>query len=206
MKLKALIAASLASLLTAGAIALAQQPGVNTNFATVWTLVWDASTTKPTYSASLNGITPVSSGTDICTISGSSTKTIRIRKVVFGGSAATTAVTEPVSIVKRSTADTAASGSKPTIVAYDSQSAAATAVVEVWTANPTLGTLTGVLTDIGMQFLGQGTYNPVTDFRFGRLGSAAILRGTAESLSVNLSGITLTGTLSCTFEWTEETP
>lgn len=206
MKLKALLAASVASLLTAGAIALAQTPGVNNNFPIMWNMVWEASTTKPTYSASANGITPVSSGQDICTLAGSSTKTIRVRRILFGGSAATTAVTEPVAILKRSTASTGA-GTAMTKVAYDSQSSAASAsLVEVWTANPTAGTLVGALADIGVQFLGQGTYSPAYEFRFGTLGSAAVLRGTAQSLSVNVGGVTLTGTLSCTFEWTEESP
>lgn len=39
---------------------------------------------------------------------------------------------------------------------------------------------------------------------FGKLGQPIVLRGVAQSVAINLSGITLTGTVSCTFEWTEE--
>lgn len=207
MKFKALLAATIASLLTAGAIALAQQPGIPSTFQVVWTMVWEASSTKPTYSASANGITPVASGTDICTLSGSATRTVRVRRIIFGATAATPS-TEPIAIVKRSTANTG-SGTAIAKVARDSQSAASTvALAEVWTANPTPGgTLTGVIADVPMQLLGATTRNPATTFAFGDAGgSALVLRGIAQSVSLNASGITLTGTLGCTFEWTEETP
>jgi len=207
MRFKSLIAATVASALTAVGIALAQTPGIPSTFTTVWTLAWEVSTLKPTYSASAAGITPVSSGNDICTLSGSATRTLRVRRVILVGSGATTAVTEPIAIVKRSTASTGA-GTAITKVAYDSQAAASTATLaEVWTANPTAGTLVGVLADIPVAFSTAGGINPGLFYEFGTSGgSAAVLRGAAQSISINTSGITLTGTLGCTFEWTEEQP
>src|ERR1044071_2381831 len=160
MRFKSLIAATVASALTAVGIALAQTPGIPSTFTTVWTLAWEVSTLKPTYSAAAPGITPVSSGNDICTLSGSATRTLRVRRVILVGSGATTAVTEPIAIVKRSTASTGA-GTAITKVAYDSQAAASTATLaEVWTANPTAGTLVGVLADIPVAFSTAGGINP----------------------------------------------
>jgi hypothetical protein len=42
-------------------------------------------------------------------------------------------------------------------------------------------------------------------FVFGQLGQPVVLRGIAQSIAVNLLGLTVSGAqLNCTFEWTEE--
>lgn len=203
MKLRTLLIASFAALISATLAVFAQQPGVNNNFPIFWEMTWEWATTKPTYSASQVGITAVASQTDQCTLNGSATKTIRIRKIIFSD-VPTTAVTEPVAIVKRSTANTGAGTALPTVT-YDSQNAATTvALAETWTAAPTVGTLVGVVSDIIAPFaVGSGLDNAIT-FTFGTSGeSALVLRGVAQAVSINLSGITLTGTVGCTFVWTE---
>jgi hypothetical protein len=205
MKLRTVLIAATASLLTGVLAAQAQFPGVNSNLTTIWTIAWEVSSAKPTYSATVAQFSPVASASDVCTLAGSASKTIRVRRVFFNA-LPTTAVAEPVSFIKRSTVDTAGTSVVLTGVPYDSQSSAATAVAEYYTANGTLGTSVGVLADITRHFGVSTTVVTPFMYDFGTYGSALVLRGAAQQLAINLSGTTYTGTISCTFEWTEEAP
>lgn len=209
---KSLFAATIASLLTACAVAMAQVPGVNSTLQSVFILTYDLSTMKPTFSAASPQITPASSTQDICSISGSATKNIRVRRIIVNATGAAASVTEPIAILKRSTAYTAGAGSAITQVPYDStnsltgaaQTTGTAAMVEAWTSNPTAGTLVGAISE-QLFFIGSTTTagHQIT-FTFGERGSAIILRGAAQNLAVNFAGNTISGTVSCTFEWTEE--
>ena len=205
MNLRTKLLCGFAALATAALAAQAQVPGVNSTLQTVFTLAYDNSTMKPTYSASRTGITPVASQTDMCTLTGSATRRVKVRRVIFTNVSVAT-VTEPIAIVKRSSANTGA-GTTLAVVSYDSANATSTvSLSEVWTAAPTVGTLVGVLADINISFP-SGTLATISapyTFEFGSLGQPIVLRGIAQSVSINLSGITLTGTVGCTFEWTED--
>ncbi len=171
---------------------------------------------KATYSAAKVGLVPASSATDIFTITGSATKTIRVTRIEI--TATTTSATPAaldVLLLKRSTANSAGTSTgSPTPVPHDSTNAAVSATVLAYTANPTTGTLVG--TAIRNQKLMQtlATYT-ATDFPakdslvwdFGnRPAQAIVLRGTGEVLAVNLNGVTATATASfdLAVEWTEE--
>ncbi len=98
-----------------------------------------------TYSASVNGFTLAATPTDIFNIIGSATKTIRVTKIRLTG---TTTSGSPISVsvmlTKRSTANTGGTRATAINVPHDSTSAAGTANVGNYTANPTaLGTLVG---------------------------------------------------------------
>ena len=203
MNFRSKLLIGVAAIFTIALAAQAQVPGINSTLNTVFTLAYDNSTMKPTYSATQTGITAVASQTDQCTLNGSASKVVKVRRIIFSN-VPTTAVTEPIAVVRRSTANTGAGTALPTI-AYDSGSAATSvALAETWTAAPTVGTLTGVLADIVAPFaISTGANAPIV-FTFGQLGSPAVLRGVAQSLSINLSATTFTGTVGCTFEWTEE--
>lgn len=202
--LRTILFAAAASLLTAVLVAQGQVPGVNSSLNTVFTLAYDNSTMKPTYSASQAGITAVASQTDMCSMTGSATKTIKVRRIFFDN-VPTTAVTEPIAIVKRSTATTGA-GTALAKVPYDSANAASTvALAEVWTAAPTVGTIVGVLADLPQHFaIATSADSGHAAYVFGQLGQPIVLRGVAQQVAINLNATTFTGTVSCTFEWTEE--
>lgn len=209
MKLRTLLIASAAALASAALVAQAQVPGVNSTLQSVFTVVYEASTSKPTYSASVAGVTPASAAGDVCALRGSSTKTIRVRRIMFGGNTTATAQTEPVSVFLRSATSNyvAGTGAIVSSMKYDSNNSAATAAMEEWTANPTItSSPLGEFLDIPIVFpIGTTpSVNPVNVLEFGRLGSAIALRGTAQWLTVNLNNITITGTYNCAFEWTEE--
>lgn len=190
----------------------AQVPGVNSTLQAVFNLVYDNSTMKPTYSASrfVAGATGLN---DVCTLTGSATKNIRVRRVVVSG-LANAVVSEPIQINKYSTLPVGGAGGLMTGVPYDSTNSlsgstsnAATAIADVWTTSPTPGTLVGALADIIYTYgnLTTGAGAVAYTFNFGQLGSPVVLRGAAQNIAVNLGNVSAAGAqLACTFEWTEE--
>lgn len=161
---------------------------------------------KTTYSAAATGIVPAAAATDIFTITGSASKTIRVLKVSISATQ-TTAGENAVILLKRSTANTAGTSAAVTAVPHDSSNAAATGTVLSYTANPTAGTLVGNLRSRKIAFQGAtGTTSDEAVFDFGnRPGQAIVLRGTAQVLAINLTGATITGgSVNMYVEWTEE--
>ncbi len=165
---------------------------------------------KATYSAT-NTFVAAATPTDIFTINGSATKTIRILRV--GLSATQTTSSEiNVTLLKRSAANTGGTSSTLTAVPYDSTNNAATASVKSYTANPTaLGSLVGNLQNIKFSVPvvaigGNASAQTELIVSFGdRPGQALILRGTSETFALNLNSTTVSGnSFSVWIEWTEE--
>lgn len=161
---------------------------------------------KATYQAVVTDLALVASATDVFEIKGSSTKTVRVLGFLISG-VQTTAGIINVDIVKRSTANSGGTSSAPTSVPNDSADAAATAALKAYTANPTTGTLVGKLFSRkilapAVTSVVAGITEPILFIPNGKLG---LLRGNAESLCVNLGGVTVTGgTMNVTCIWTEE--
>lgn len=162
---------------------------------------------KYTYSATINALAVPALATDVFTITGSATKTIRVTRVVVSGSK-TTASPVLFVLLKR-TANTGGTSTTRTAVPHDSSDVAASAVVRAYTANPTTGTLVGNIETVAV-FIPTATlatYFRSYEWTFGgRPGAQAIvLRGINEVFSVNLNGVTVTGgSLNIQIEWTEE--
>ena len=204
MKRKILM--GLAFLLTLGAIAVAQVPGVNSPFQMVYTYAYDNSTAKPTYSASTIPFAAASSAKVIFQINGSASKLVRVRRIIISGSVPTTALAEPLYLNKVSTAMPSTGTSVLlTGVPYDSANSAATAVAENFTANPTDPTLVGEVMSPVVRFLPNSTaQGSIMVYELGNLGSAGILRSASEGLSLNLAAVTTAASVTVTAEWTEE--
>ncbi len=205
MKLRSKMLLGLAVAGTVALAAQAQVPGVNSTLNAVFTLAYDQSTMKPTYSATAI-VVPTTSATDVCTLNGSATKNVRVRRLLVGG-VASVVQTEEIGVVKRSTANTGGTGGVLVAVPYDSGSSAATAFAEKYITNPTLGTLVGDIADFNITWgnLSTGVGSGTRELLFGQLGSPVVLRGAAQQVSLNLNGNTLvTGKIACTWEWTEE--
>jgi|SRR6185312_1890954 len=176
-------------------------PGTQPISGTVNSLPVDG--TKATYSAVITGITPASSATDLFTITGSGTKIVRIRSLTVYGSQTTGGVV-PISLIKRSSANTGGTSSTASAIAFDSTDPSATATVQSYTANPTTGTAVGILNydapfvpNVIDQLLEYGfSYQPTQVYT---------LNSASELLAVNLNANTVTGG-SFTFKitWTEE--
>ena len=162
---------------------------------------------KTTYSASATNITVAATATDVFTITGSATKTIRIFKIRLSGVQTTSGLVS-VLMLKRSTANTAGTPAASPAVPHDSNNAAATATVVSYTANPTIGTLVGnIRSDKFLVTTPTATSTqPGLLYDFGnRPGQAIVLRGVNQVFALNLNGVTVTGgSFSYAVEWTEE--
>lgn len=208
MRLRSAILGGLGALLAGALIAQAQVPSINSTLNSVFTLTYDNSTMKPTYSATGTGPIATNS-TDICSLAGSATKTIKVRRILLSGSA-TAVVTDPVAILKRSTANAASSGASiMNQVPYDSANSAGTsALAEFHSVAPqTLGTLVGMIADPLITFSNYttGISNGQQRLYYGEFGSPIVLRGVAQMVAVNHNASAPTGAfITCTFEWTEE--
>jgi hypothetical protein len=163
--------------------------------------------TAVTYGASVTGLVMANTPTDVFTITGSATKTVRIKRISLDGTQ-TTATHRVVQLIKRSTANTAGTSTTRTAVSFDSTSAAATATVLAYTANPTTGTAVGTLHS-ELLFIGTTTSAVEDKFVFetmkNGLAQEIILRGTNEVLAINMNAVTSAGnSMNASIVWTEE--
>lgn len=162
---------------------------------------------KNTYSATATGLVSPITPTDIVTITGSATKTIRVLNVEISGTR-TAAGTSNVFLLKRSTANSGGTSTTPTAVPHDGQNAAASAVVRAYTVNPTTGTLVANVRvrSVYLSDLTANSYSSPAIWDFGsNPGQAVVLRGTGEVLALNLGAVTVAGNaFNVSLTWTEE--
>jgi hypothetical protein len=162
---------------------------------------------RNTYAGATAAFASAATATDIFVIYGSATKTIRVLRIQVYATQ-TTAGAASIFLIKRSTAPTGGTSVATTKVPLDSTSAAATATVQHYTANPTVGTTVGNVQAYRGIIPAAASLinNPICTWDFGnRPGQAIVLRGTGEGVAVNLNGVTVTGgsfIINC--EWTEE--
>lgn len=157
---------------------------------------------KASYSAAAAFSPTTTAATDIFTITGSATKTVRITKLSVSGSAtASTAVS--VSLIRRSTVDTGGTSAAVTVVPNDTTNAAGTATCLSYTANPTVGNTVGTIRADRLTF--SPTAPSLQVYTFGGSAQSIVLRGTSQQLAINLNGATVASiAASVSIEWTEE--
>lgn len=165
-------------------------------------------TERATYSSSVNSLTPPATPTDMVTITGSASKTIRVLKITLTCTQ-NTAGTNTFFVVKRSTANTAGTPVAQTEIPYDSNFPTASGVVVAYTANPTLGTTVGTIEARKVFTPANNTAvsrENIFDFSAGGTKPGIVLRGTGQVLALNFNGAALPAGLNinCTIEWTEE--
>ena len=163
--------------------------------------------TRPTYSAAASGFTVAAAATDIFTITGSASKTIKVTRMsVTCSTTAGSGILARVQLIKRSTANTAGTSVNLIEVPHDSTFAAATATTLSYTANPTLGTAVGTIRAERAAFASTGLISSRINWEFGTRGTKPIvLNGTSQVLAINLNATTVTGGIcSADTEWVEE--
>ena len=148
--------------------------------------------------------------TNIFTIGGSATKTVRVTRIQASGTKATTADQYDAQLVVQSAADTLGTAVTATAkVPLDSTDAAATAVVKAYTAAPTAGTAVGGIATKRILIPVTGAEAVPAIWEFGnRAGCKAVkLSGTAQVLALTINGATPSAGASIwdfEVEWTEE--
>ncbi len=163
---------------------------------------------KTTYSASINDLTTSALPTDIVEFKGSSTKTLRITQIIISGTQNTSA-SRDVFLIKRSSADSGGTSTNAVAIPHDSNNTAATAIIKVYTVNPSgLGTSVGIIRTQRIQLLATNVTTALDKiiWDFGtRPAQALVVRGTSESIVINLNGVTSANDIfDIIIEWTEE--
>ena len=170
---------------------------------------------KTTYSAAFIGLVPAASATDVICLAGSATKTIKLQSIRLSGSG--TAISIPVTLIKRVSADTGGTAGSTTanpantISSRNSANATATAVPIAYTANPTIVDTTPTYVDsaeLGVVATTVGLIGSQLFFEYTKdtnnLAQQPTLRGVAEQLCINLNATSPTALLNGTLTWTEE--
>lgn len=153
----------------------------------------------PTYFVQSIGIVPAATPSDIFCLTGSATRTIRVKQVRVSGTAGT-AINITTYLMKHSVANTGGAAASteatglPTLTPADSTFATVTATATAYTANPTI--------DATRVFLSSQThFLPVTSTAVAAVPaiwnfdppssfSPVVLRGVAQQLCVNYNGVT----------------
>ena len=160
-----------------------------------------------TYSASVTNLKIAAAATDVFTISGSATKTIRITRVTINGSTST-ANTTTILLIKRSSTATGGTSTATIAVPMDSTNSTATAIMAQYTANPTtVGTSVGTLYSGQLYFstVTSGTRTDNMEWAAVRPSQSIILRGTTQFLAVNFNSTTIAlPAVNINVEWIEE--
>jgi hypothetical protein len=151
----------------------------------------DTENLKASFSVS-GTITLAATPTDVFVLPASATKIVRLKRLRIYASA-TTAGQMTMSLVRRSTANTAGTSANATVVAHNTTLAAATAVPVTYSANPTtLGTSLGAI-DTALLSFGVNAAGPIYDEIFGsdNCASLVLVAGGAQNLALNLNGGTV---------------
>jgi hypothetical protein len=159
---------------------------------------------KATFSACITAQVPVTTAGD-CFVLNWVSKVIRLTRIQVTGTA-TTATTLDVTLVRRSTADTAGTSTTPTIVPHDSGNPAVTATVKAYTVAPTAGTLVGIICAEKLLLAvpaATGGESQV-EWIFGNRPSQSPVLRAAGLFAVTISAIPSGGSMTISMEWTEE--
>ncbi len=158
------------------------------------------------YSVVSIGLVPSATATDLFTVTGSASKEVHITRIIVSCTQTTAGAIDLV-LLGRSTADTLGTSTSPTIKKHDTQNAAATATVNAYTANPTVGTLDANIRSYKLSCLATSTATPqdiVIENFVGR-GQDVVLRGTGQVFVISLNSQTVTGgSFDISIEWYEK--
>jgi hypothetical protein len=177
---------------------------------------------KSTYSSAFFGLAPLGAMTDFLCISGSATKTIRINRIVVGGTAVAQ-IALPVQIVRRVSLDTGGTAATTTanpgvttqIASRDTgqnPNTAPTAVLISYTAVPTIVDsapvyLDSALMELNTIALETNSIETIFDWSRDIENNAQVptLRGASQQICVNAGGVNMgTPALNGSITWTEE--
>ena len=160
---------------------------------------------KATYSATITNLPSTALASDIFTLTGSATKTIRITRVALSG-IQTTGAQVSIIFLRRSTANTGGTSTSLAAISMDTNNPAATATGLVYTANATVGTLVGNIRTRKVSVSASSGASDALILDFGtRNSQAVVLRGINQVFAVNLNNVTVAGSsFNISIEWTEE--
>lgn len=171
---------------------------------------------KVTYMAS-GTFTPAATPTDLVTIFGSASKTVRVLSMVIS-TTNTAAGSQQFFLIKRSAANSGGTPVSATLVPMDSTDTGATATVQHYTANAaSLGAAAGTINTVRVAtpaaipatwagITQNAGYELIPAGNTSKLDKFPVLRGTAQGLCINFNSVALVAgqTHAYTLVWTEE--
>ena len=176
---------------------------------------------KTSYSSAFFGLVPGASATDVLCIAASASKTVRVQRIVIGGTG--TAVSLPIQVVRRATLDTGGTAGTTTanpgvttqIASRDTSiatNASASASLVSYTAVPTITDSAPVYLDsgiLGVVATSVGTPTPLTVFDWSRdienlIQVPTLAKGSTQQICVNFNAVSTTSSLNGQITWTEE--
>lgn len=164
----------------------------------------------PTYSYRAADVSVAALATDVMTLSGAAGKVIRITKVGVSGSATAASLLD-LYFGKRNTPDTGGTSTNPTPSIYYSIDPPAKGVITLYTANPTVGTISGGFEGdiIFLPAAGTPTGSPTHwERQYAVMGDVKFptLRSANESFAFSFGGQTIPAGAKFYFyiEWTED--
>lgn len=158
--------------------------------------------TVATYSAATLLI-PAATALVVFTITGSATKTVRVWEVSVTGTRTTGTANN---LLLQSIVGTISAGTVVAPAQHDYSDPVPTAVVQSYTANPTLTLIAVGVLKAQKEFMNATSgSSELVEWRFGEGNrKPVVLRGTSQILAVNLDFSTVTGgSLACSITWTE---
>jgi len=165
---------------------------------------------RAAYGFSVVGYSTIAaSPTDVFTIAGSASKTIRVRQILVSGFA-TSATSVALNIIRRSAANTGGTSVAQTAGKRDVNDDNATASLLLYSANPSgLGTSAGIIDGGRLGLVAASGVSQIDriNFQYGWLNEKApVLRGATDLLALNFGGAgwPAGGTLDIAIWWTEE--
>lgn len=174
-----------------------------------WAIEVDFEGKRPSYSYQAADVSPAATATDLVCLVGSATKIVRVNRVQITADATNSTVLD-FYMFKRTAANTGGTATQPAITKLDSSDRAATAVINLYSANPSaLGAGTILAGDhYHIPAANGSSYSSppwVEDFG-NRNAKPLMLRSASESLCVGLNGQTIPAGASVyvRMEWTED--
>lgn len=166
--------------------------------------------TKATYTYAISATAPYATPTDWIVIRGSASKTIKIVKIEISGAA--TAATEVIFTIKKHTiANTSGTSTTPTPTQHDSNDAAASATVLLYSVAPTIDASATIWKNVRMTLAVAPAATTVAPDRFlydyaAQIHEPMTLRGVAQELAINFAGAAVPsgGVYDVAIGWTEE--
>lgn len=166
-------------------------------------------TNVPTYRAVIADLTPAASATDVTTVCGSATKTVKVTQVEATADATAAGVLDFYTFL-RTASDVGGTSAVVTAASLDQSNASATATVTKWTANPaSVGS--GVMVSASQYVMPAAATPalPIVPWRFDagtRNTQPMVLRGINQCLAIGFNGQTIPAGVVTHFniEWTEE--
>lgn len=167
---------------------------------------------RASFTAAISGLVVAAAATDFFTITGAPGKKITVNRIMVSG-IATAATAVPLSVIKRSTANSGGTSTSPTAVPMNSNfpfaPPGAVATIRAYTANPaSLGTAVGTVSAarIILSTASASVGSTPLEFNFERMYHAPVmLLDATEVLALNYGGATAAGNaIDLMIAWTEE--